>query len=158
MHPVGIANYQRKDYLFKICISTLGLRWPSELHIVMCHEPTIKEQQVLLAHSNRNLGLPFPGSGSPKRSNWLLTKPAHPAGPDAQLLHLPWLHHCKYHVLSMTHLLRLPGNRSPSNALVPFHYSNITWRMQSRRLMLTLCLLQTMTPLRITSGKRRSQL
>ena len=41
------------------------------------------EQEALPTQANRILGLPFPGSGSPERSNWLLTKPAHPAGPDA---------------------------------------------------------------------------
>ena len=43
----------------------------------------IGEQEALPTQANRILGLPFPGSGSPERSNWFLTKPAHPAGPDA---------------------------------------------------------------------------
>ena len=43
----------------------------------------IGEQEALPTQVNRILGLSFPGSDSPERSNWLLTKPAHPTGPDA---------------------------------------------------------------------------
>lgn len=109
-------------------------------------------------HADRILGFLFSGAGPTKTSNWLLTKPAHAAGTDAWLFHLPGLHHCKYHILCLTAMLRLPKNRNPLRALVSFHRSNIIWRMQLRLPMPTQCLLRTTMPSRITSGRRKSRL
>ena len=130
------------------------------LHCMLSHDTNLRTrgQQALLTHANRVWGLPSPGSGTSKKSNWLPTKPAHAAGPDAQLFHLPGLHHCRYQILCVTHSLRSPGNGNPSCVLVSLHCSNIIWRVRSRQLMLIQCLLQTTTPLRITSGRRRLRL
>lgn len=67
---------------------------------ILSHDMNLRTggQQALLTHvTDFVVSLPSPGAGSPKKSNWLPTKPAHAVGPDARLFHLPGLHHCRCH-------------------------------------------------------------